>query len=64
MKTGPKCAVAARTSALVAASSAGEITTKPTSEQASAVSSTLICEGRPADGDAAVRAHHLTFIFG
>ncbi len=34
-----------RTSALVAASSAGEITTKPASEQARPVSSMLICDG-------------------
>src|ERR1017187_4321071 len=45
MKTGPTCAAAARTSALVAASSAGAITTNPGRQQASPISSTLICEG-------------------
>src|SRR5581483_9085362 len=45
MKTGPTCAAAARTRALVDASSAGESTTKPGREQARLVSSTLICEG-------------------
>ncbi len=45
MKTGPTCAAAARTKALVEASSAGAITTKPASEQASEISSMLICDG-------------------
>src|SRR5271157_82194 len=45
MNTGPTCAAAARTSALVAASSAGAITTNPGKEQASEISSMLICEG-------------------
>src|ERR1035438_8156068 len=45
MKTGPTWAAAARTSALVATSSAGASTTKPGREQASPISSMLICEG-------------------
>src|ERR1017187_9822660 len=45
MNTGPTCAAAARTSAFVAASSAGAITTNPGREQASPISSMLICEG-------------------
>src|ERR1035438_10249310 len=45
MNTGPTYAAAARTRALVAASSAGAITTNPARQQASPISSTLICDG-------------------
>ncbi len=45
MNIGPKTSAARFTSAIVATSSAGDITVKPGSEQARLRSSTLICEG-------------------
>src|SRR5262245_50428575 len=45
MNTGPTCAAAAFTSALADGSSDGAITVKLTSEHASAISSTDICDG-------------------